>query len=505
MSREEKLSLQARVVQMFEHGFNNYMKYAFPYDELRPITCSGMNTWGNYSLTLVDSLDTLYLLNKTDAFREGVNYVINHLRFDTHSNSSVSVFETNIRILGGLLSAHLLLRKEYNFMTLDENQKHSDSLLASKVLAIAQDLADRLLLAFNTPTGIPYGAVNLVHGVAEKESNITSVAGAGTYFMEFGTLSVLTGNCSYIRAAERAAVALYDRRSTTLNLLGNHINIINGQWTHRDAGIGANVDSFYEYLWKGYLLFGIDKLSRMFHVLYNAVISNLLRGEWYFEVDMFTGAITWPLFSSLQAFWPGLQAIIGKDLDLAVKTVKAFHGVWRKYGCIPEGWNVYSASPQPNQRLYPLRPELAESIYHLYRVTRDPMYLYMARDIIKSLSVVARTKCGFATVTDVETHDLTDRMESFFLSETLKYLYLIFSEDHPFHKDQWTFTTEAHLIPLDEVFQTHQCIMHSPLNISEHEEQSEIEKPIGYCNVSERGYFSPLQLGICQLFDKNYL
>lgn len=508
MSTREKAQMKSLVTQMFDFGFNSYMEHAFPRDELKPISCSGMNTWGNYSLTLIDSLDTLYVMGKMDQFRTGVDHVINHVSFSGHDTDAVSVFETNIRVLGGLLTTHLLLKREAASLksemdgTVDhdgeerEEQRKMDMERARKVLSIALDLGNRLLRAFDTPTGIPYGAVNLVHGVAANESNITSVAGAGTYLMEFGVLSVLTGNCSFMRAAERSLIAMFNRRSS-LNLLGNHINIIHGQWTHRDAGIGANVDSIYEYMFKGYLLFGLDKLYDMFDMLYRGVMENLFKNPWYFEVDMFSGGVTWPLFNSLQAFWPGMQALMGRDLKHAINTVKAFHGVWRRYGCVPEGWNVNAASPQPNQRLYPLRPELAESIYHLYRITKDPTYLFMARDIVKSLSTIARTNCGYATIADVETHALEDRMESFFLSETLKYLYLIFDEENQFHQQDtpWTFTTEAHLIPLDPIFQTHHCTTESPLYLQD----KSVPHATHQCLLQERDLLSAIQLSVSQL------
>jgi len=496
MNQQEKLRMRSLVTQMFDFGFDSYMKYAFPKDELRPLSCTGMNTWGNYSLTLIDSLDTLYVMNKKQEFRMGVDHVIRSVRFDDHDTESVSVFETNIRVLGGLLSTHLLLKESVKTMSDEssEEMRKEDTVRAARILELAVDLGNRLLRAFDTPTGIPFGAINLVRGVALDESNVTSVAGAGTYLMEFGVLSVLTNNCTFMRAAEKALIAMYNRRSS-LNLLGNHINIINGQWTHRDAGIGANVDSIYEYMFKGYVLFGLDKLFDMFDVLYQGVMKHLFRDPWYFEADMFSGTVTWSLFNSLQAFWPGMQGLMGRDMSHAIDTVKAFHGVWRRYGCIPEGWNVNAASPQPNQRLYPLRPELAESIYHLYRVTKDPMYLYMSRDIIKSLSVVTKAKCGYATVSDVETHVLEDRMESFFLSETLKYLYLTFDEDNYFHQQPWTFTTEAHLVPLTEMFQTHQCVTESPLYTSD----KSVPQANRFCSLSERNFFSSFQLSVCQL------
>ena len=104
---------------MFDHAFSSYMQYAYPADELMPLSCKGRyrnlqasrgdidEVLGNYSLTLVDSLDTLALLGKIDEFETAVRNVIKHTRFD--SDLVVSVFESNIRMLGGLISGHVCL------------------------------------------------------------------------------------------------------------------------------------------------------------------------------------------------------------------------------------------------------------------------------------------------------------------------------------------------------------------------------------------------------------
>lgn len=128
------------------------------------------------------------------------------------------------------------------------------------------DLVDRLLPAFDTPTGIPYGTVNLMYGVPKNEVQITSTAGAGTNLLEFGILSILTGNDTYINVARQAARALYQHRSS-LDLVGNHINIYTGKWTVRDSGVGAGIDSFFEYLFKGYMLFGDEEYIQMFNTV----------------------------------------------------------------------------------------------------------------------------------------------------------------------------------------------------------------------------------------------
>lgn len=94
---------------MFQHAYDSYLRFAYPYDELRPLSCDGVDTWGSYSLTLIDALDTLAIMGNSTEFRRVVDIVVKRQIFDTDVN--VSVFETNIRIIGGLLSAHLLSHK----------------------------------------------------------------------------------------------------------------------------------------------------------------------------------------------------------------------------------------------------------------------------------------------------------------------------------------------------------------------------------------------------------
>ncbi|XP_031382720.1 alpha-mannosidase I MNS4 isoform X2 [Punica granatum] len=408
---EEARELRDEVREMFYHAFDGYMEHAFPHDELRPMSCTGEDTLGSYALTL---------------------------------NKTVSVFETTIRILGGLLSAHLIASDYATGMRIPT---YDDQLLH-----LAEDLARRLLPAFETPTGIPFGSVNLLHGVDEHESKITSTAGGGTLTLEFGILSRLTNDPIFEQVTKNAVHGLWARRSR-LNLVGAHINVFTGEWTQKDAGIGTSIDSFYEYLLKAYLLFGEEEYLYIFREAYAAAMHYLFNDPWYVEVNMDSAAIVWPLFNSLQAFWPGLQVLAG-DLDPAIRTQAAFFSVWKKYGFTPEGFNLATLNVQHGQRSYPLRPELIESTYWLYKATRDPRYLDAGRDMVASLQYGARCPCGYCHISDVETHNQEDHMESFFLAETVKYLWLLFDlaagpdnliENGPY---KYIFSTEGHLLPM---------------------------------------------------------
>ncbi|KAK3162094.1 hypothetical protein QOZ80_1BG0085310 [Eleusine coracana subsp. coracana] len=438
----EARRLRDEVKDMFYHAFDGYMQHAFPLDELRPLSCRGEDSLGGYALTLIDSLDTLALLGDEERFTSAVDWVGKNVRFDI--NKTVSVFETNIRILGGLISAHLIASDYATGMRI---QSYDDQLLH-----LAVDLAQRLLPAFDTPTGIPFGSVNLLYGVDENESKITSTAGGGTLTLEFGVLSRLTNNTVFEQVTKKSVRGIWARRSK-LNLVGAHINVFTGEWTQKDAGIGTSIDSFYEYLLKAYLLFGDEEYLYIFREAYKAAMHYLHHDPWYVEVNMNSGATVWPLFNSLQAFWPGLQVLAG-DVDPAIRTHAAFFSVWKKYGFTPEGFNLATSSVQNGQRSYPLRPELIESTYWLFKATRDHRYIDVGRDILASLQYGAKCPCGYCHISDVETHKQDDHMESFFLAETVKYLWLLFDlaagpdnivENGPY---KYIFSTEGHLLPV---------------------------------------------------------
>ncbi|XP_049859521.1 ER degradation-enhancing alpha-mannosidase-like protein 2 isoform X1 [Schistocerca gregaria] len=414
--------LREEVRQMFQHAYDSYLRYAYPYDELRPLSCDGMDTWGSYSLTLIDALDTLAVMGNYTEFQRVVNIVTTHANFD--ANINVSVFETNIRIIGGLLSAHLLSYRAG--VPVEPGWPCNGPLLH-----LAEDMARRLLAAFDTATGMPYGTVNLRYGVPPGETSVTCTAGVGTFILEMGTLSRLTGDPVFEEVAMNALHALYNHRSA-IGLVGNHIDVQTGKWTAQDAGIGAGVDSYYEYLAKGAILLQRPELMRMFQEGRSAIDKYLSRDDWHLWVSMSKGQVTLPVFQSLEAYWPGVLSLIG-EVSKGMKSLHNYHQVWKQYGFTPEFYNIPQGEVGTNREGYPLRPELVESVMYLYRATRDPYLIEVGKDILRSIQHSARTPCGYATIKDVRDHRKEDRMESFFLAETTKYLYLLFDPDNFIH------------------------------------------------------------------------
>ncbi|XP_017029049.1 ER degradation-enhancing alpha-mannosidase-like protein 2 [Drosophila kikkawai] len=423
-TRARKLELREDVRRMFQHAYEGYLRHASNYDELRPLTCDGHDTWGSYSLTLIDALDTLAVMGNFTEFQRVTQLLEQKMNFDRDIN--VSVFETNIRIVGGLLSAHLLSKRA----GLDLEQGWP---CQGPLLRMAEDVARRLLPAFDTNTGMPYGTVNLRYGVPKGETSVTCTAGVGTFLIEFGTLSRLTGNSIYEEVAMRAVHALWAHRSS-IGLFGNHIDVQSGRWTALDSGIGAGVDSLFEYLVKASMLLNRPELLELFHEARSAIDKYMRKEDWYVWVGMNKGHVTLPVFQSLEAFWPGILSIVG-DTEPALRTISRYIGVWKKYGFLPEFYNIAAGEASPNREVYPLRPELIESAMYLYRATRNEYLLELGEHMLETIEFSAKTKCGYATIRNVVTHEKENRMESFFLAETSKYLYLLFDEDNFLHDD----------------------------------------------------------------------
>ncbi|KAK6057322.1 hypothetical protein COOONC_05166, partial [Cooperia oncophora] len=159
-------------------------------------------------------------------------------------------------------------------------------------------------------------------------------------------------------------------------------------------------------------------------------------------------------FCIIKASFAGLLVLAGQ-LDEAICQHAFYYAVWSKYGVLPERYNWFLK--RPDVSFYPLRPEFVESTYLLYQATKNPFYLHVGREILDSLNTRTRVRCGFATVHNVDDGSLEDRMESFFLAETMKYLYLLFDEDNPVnrHQERLLFTTEGHIVPVLQQFRNH--------------------------------------------------
>ncbi|KAK7207341.1 glycoside hydrolase, partial [Myxozyma melibiosi] len=433
--------------EAFYHSWSHYLNYGFPEDEVAPISCSGRGSdrknpnniglndvLGDFSLTLIDSMDTLVMMDDQEGFEAAVKKVERFVQFDLPSR--VQIFETTIRVIGGLLSAHIYATSpDLGHQIKDYN---------GSLLTLAVDLADRLMPAFDTPTGIPLPRANLRRGIDQENITETCTAGAGSLVLEFATLSRLTGDDKYEAVARRAFFAIWERR-TALDIVGTAIDSVSGLWLSAMSGVGASIDSFYEYALKSYILLGDEQFLDVFALSYAAIKENMLDDWLYKNIHMVTGQVLTGWVDALAAFFPGLQVLAG-DVNAAVKSHLVYYKIWMTYAGTPERWNYVNRKGSVELGWYGLRPEFVESNYMLYRATKDPFYLHVGAQILSDLQTRARVACGYASIHNVQTGELDDRMESFFLSETLKYLYLLFDVDNPLNHDgsNFVFSTEAH-------------------------------------------------------------
>ena len=409
------------VKQEFLHAWNGYKQYAWGHDELQPLSKTA-HDWHADTLymTPVDALDTMLVMGLDGEAAKTRDYIAEHLRFD--KDIEVKNFEITIRILGGLLSAHE--------MTGDK-----------RLLTLAEDLGNRLLPVFSSPTGMPYMFVNLKTGKTRQA--VSNPAEIGTLILEFGTLSKLTGKPVYFDKAKRAIVELYKRRGRT-GLVGEGINVETGEWTNKRTHIGGAIDSFYEYLIKCEKLFGDKDCGDMWRGSLTAINTHLADdgpgGLWYGEADMDSGRRGATTYGSLQAFFAAVLAL-GGDLDRAKRLQESGYKMWRLHGIEPEELDYKSlrvTSPG-----YQLRPEIIESAYYLSQLTHDPRYVEMGRAMFADLKKYCRTEAGYTVLQDVATKKQGDRMHSFFLAETLKYAYLLLAPD-AIDLKKVVFNTEAH-------------------------------------------------------------
>lgn len=432
-------------------------------------------------------------------------------------DSKIQLFETVIRGLGGLLSAHLFAVGDLpipGYEPISSEEAASDEPMElpriqwpngfkydGQLLRLAFDLGQRLLPAFYTNTAIPYPRVNLRHGIPfytnsplhrtqdwmgqlpdPREITETCSAGAGSLTLEFTVLSRLSGDPRFEQAAKRAFWAVWQRRSD-IGLIGNGIDAERGIWITPHSGIGAGMDSFFEYAFKSHVLLsghdapnasaahrrGVDgwldpnalhpplppelhsssAFLSAWHQAHAAVKKYLLtdRGSYpyYSNIHRSTGQPFTTWIDSLGAFYPGLLALAG-ELDEAVEANLVYTALWTRYSAIPERWSIIENEIDSKLGWWPGRPEFIESTYYIYRATKDPWYLYVGEMVLKDIHRRCYTPCGWSGLQDVGTGEKADRMESFFLGETAKYMYLLFDPDHVLNKldAAYVFSTEGH-------------------------------------------------------------
>ncbi|KAJ8495292.1 hypothetical protein ONZ45_g12916 [Pleurotus djamor] len=477
-----------QVRQAFLHAYEGYRKHAWGHDELKPLTGEGVNNFNGWGVTLFDSLDTMWIMGHWDHYQEAVEFVAK-AKFQMAEDAYAPFFETVIRYLGGLLSAYALSGTEV-------------------FLSRASDLGKMLLPAFDTPSGFPMYAINTMTGKTRPgwTGNVLWAECLSNQ-VEYKYLAHLTGYNDFLRKPENIMAKMYN--ANVSGIFPTQWDIGNGRPINTQHSVGAYADSAHEYLLKQWLLTNRTepKVRDLYIESASAIIKNLLyvtpNRKLLYVTDTSNGIPTHN-FEHLSCFLPGLLALgahtlgdalssrdremhmfaarglaytcfvtyddqrtgLGPDEMRMKKWENTEDGKWLQHyerwekegrpGSVPPGVGEverakgndrdYSAT----KAAYLLRPETVESFFILWQTTGDERWRERGWKVFQAIQKHTRTEFGYASVGTVDSPLPTPRneMPSFFLAETLKYLYLLFMDEDILPLDQWVFNTEAHPIPV---------------------------------------------------------
>ncbi|KAG5769350.1 hypothetical protein H9Q72_003367 [Fusarium xylarioides] len=457
----------------FRRGWEAYRLKAWGRDELMPLTGQAKDPFGGWAATLVDALDTLWIMDLKAEFNEAASAAA-AIDWGKTDEKAVNLFETTIRHLGGLLSSYELSREP-------------------ALLQKATELGAMLYIAFDTPNRLPGFWLNFDDALKGKQ--VAGIhdpsASPSSLVMEFTKLSQLTNDPKFYDATDRVSRFLLRIQNSTLlpGMWPMCLDFQNEAVHDNTFSLGALADSLYEYLPKMHaLLGGLDENYEIMyrtaadiiikHLLYRPMLPN--QEDVLFLGDARVGAEVELSTESqhLTCFAGGMFALAGKLFSIEEHVnigERLARGCAWAYSAFPTGimpeifdlvacptlspceWNETLWKPQNNQKLPPgfrhardpryiLRPEAIESVFIMYRLTADPKWQDMAWDMFQAVVKYSSTELANAAVDDVTSTETskTDSMESFWFSETLKYFYLIFSEPDLISLDEFVLNTEAH-------------------------------------------------------------
>ncbi|GAW11422.1 hypothetical protein ANO14919_007680 [Xylariales sp. No.14919] len=478
VAREAVLtSRRSEVKEAFVKSWRSYKNAGFGYDELLPVSGGGQDVsgFGGWGATLIDSLSTLWIMDLKDDFYEAAAAAVT-IDYSRSRYTSVNYFETTIRHLGGLLSAFDLSQE-------------------TALLEKAVELGDMLYMAYDTPNRMPGFWFNFQNAKTGKQvaGNRDSSAAVASSSLEFSRLTQLTGDNKYYDAINRVTQVLDEWQNKT-NLPGMWPTYFDLQRIELDGDnsftLGASADSLYEYLPKTFAILG--GLEPVYEKLYrgamDTVIENILfRPKLPDQADILFSGNVWVTDSGprltaqsqhLCCFVGGMFGLGGKLFQIPEHVTigeKITKGCMWAYDAMPAGimpevfnllncdglepcewnqeeWEIVGNTvlkegiknvPDPR---YLLRPEAIESAFMMYRMTGDAEYQEMAWRMFQAIRNATETDLAFSAIESVRVTDTVklDSMESFWLAETLRYLYLIFSSPDLIHLDEFVFNTEAH-------------------------------------------------------------
>ncbi|OAV93850.1 hypothetical protein PTTG_27181 [Puccinia triticina 1-1 BBBD Race 1] len=490
--RTNRLERQGWVRRGFQHVWEGYKAKAWGHDELKPISGSFQDPFAGWGATLVDCLDTLLIMNLTHEY----NYARTHVkaidwaytidihrmgRFGSYSTSQpmISFFETVIRYMGGLISAYDL---------------SGDDLMLER----AEELAEWLVPAFGTSSGLPASRYQIGSNPLGEQTGRVCIAEIGSLTLEFTRLSQLTRKGFYFEVVQKITDLLdgdqWASSSRPGTLFPTHVNpqapqLLSGQYT-----FGAMADSYYEYLIKQHqLLRGTNvQYSKMYTSAIESARTHLIRT---YDLESsggknltVIGDISWGMFKpSLDHLTCFSGAMIGlgsqllgrkQDLDLALGHADACvwayestktgvgperisivegdeHARWQPVFYEGQKFRELKSNPLPGASIqdgrYLGRPETIESVYYMWRITGDRQWQDRGWRMFTSWMEACATNFGFADLAQVNRWppELSDKQESFVLAETFKYYYLLFSDPDLISLDDFVLNTEAHPFRLE--------------------------------------------------------
>lgn len=498
MKREEPewVARQQKVKDAFIHAWSGYKASAMGYDELMPLSHRGVDGLGGLGATVIDALDTAMIMGADEVVYEAGSWIEKHLPERIEGKGQVNLFETTIRVLGGLLSA-------YHLSGGDQGRIPNKGPKPSIYLENARNLADRLLTAFTaSPSDIPYSDVVLREKSAHAAPDgLSSTAEVATVQLEFNYLSYLTGDAKY--SVEAMKVLQHIKTLPKVEgLVPIYISPQSGNFSGDNIRLGSRGDSYYEYLIKVWLQQKGTKFSYLYDMYVEAIkgVRHLLVRKSVPNGLLFVGELPYgkeggfsPKMDHLVCFLPGTLALGAtkgltkeramrenlltfedmENLKLAEDLAKtcveiysvtstglapeiAYFNIEGNSEGGPDGGNKSSKYLndiiiKPADRHNLLRPETVESLFVLYRITGDSKYRKWGWQIFEAFEKYTKIDSGGYTSLDDVTvipPQRRDKMETFFLGETLKYIYLLLGNSTTIPLDEYVFNTEAHPIPI---------------------------------------------------------
>lgn len=424
-------SVAQSVKDEFVHAWSGYKRFAWGHDEVHPVSGKASEFFikdHSFGLSMLEAVDTLYVMELDDEVDACLQWLRKNLTFDV--DGEVEMFEAVIRMVAGLIVAHTISGDRF-------------------FVDCARDLADRLMVCFTkSPTGAPYRYANLRTGaVRGVRSNLAEV---GSNILEFGDLSLLTGDQKYLDASLRAYKAVIDKRSE-LNLLGTYFDVEKGEYVGReDVAPDEPADSFYEYLYGGWHMLGNAQTRDWYRMLTDAILKykvvHVNGNLWFQEVDYLTGKATGNTqVSELAAFYAELVAK-GGDRSIGESYYDSWTAALQKFGLIPE--EIDYATLTVVDPGHELRPEYPNSSFDLWFLTHDPKYRNTAYQYFEALKENCRCLNGYTVLTDVRTRPMTqgDHFPGYSFSENFKYLYLMFADSPRFDGTNYHLNTEGKIM-----------------------------------------------------------